>query len=83
MPEAPAPVVSRYLRTPDAALHLSLSGRTLERHRYFGTGPIYHKIGGRIVYTVADLDAWVASGRRQSTRSSCGETLPQPKPVRR
>lgn len=83
MSEVPAPVVPRYLRTPDAALHLALSGRTLERHRYFGTGPAYHKIGGRIVYTLADLDAWVASGRRHSTSPIGGEALPRPKPVRR
>src|SRR3546814_4417776 len=29
----------RYLRTPDAALHLGLSARTLEKHRCYGTGP--------------------------------------------
>ena len=29
----------RYLRTPEAARFLSLSGRTLEKHRTYGTGP--------------------------------------------
>lgn len=33
-----AVVTPRYLRTPDAALHLGLSPRTLEKHRCFGTG---------------------------------------------
>ena len=28
-----------YLRTPDAARFLGLSGRTLEKHRTYGTGP--------------------------------------------
>ncbi|TJW92251.1 DNA-binding protein, partial [Neisseria gonorrhoeae] len=36
-----------YLRTPDAARFLSLSGRTLEKHRTYGTGPAYRKLGGR------------------------------------
>lgn len=31
----------RFLRTPEAARFLGLSGRTLEKHRYFGTGPAF------------------------------------------
>ena len=83
MPEVPTPVIQRFLRTPDAALHLGISGRTLEKHRYFGTGPLYHKLGGRIVYAIADLDAWAASGRRRSTSPDDGGVLPPPQPVRR
>jgi hypothetical protein len=64
----PSPVYPRYLRTPDAAVHLGLSPRTLEKHRCFGTGPVYHKLGGRIVYALADLDAWADQGQRRSTR---------------
>ena len=47
----------RLLRTPDAALLLGLSARTLEKHRCFGTGPVYRKLGGRIerAYTRANL----------------------------
>lgn len=41
----------RFLRTPDAARFLGISIRTLEKHRTYGTGPTYRKIGGRIVYT--------------------------------
>ncbi len=83
MPDIPEPVIPRYLRTPDAALHIGLSGRTLEKHRYFGTGPIYHKVGGRIVYSIADLDAWAASGRRWSTSPVKGLVTPPSQPVRR
>ena len=36
----------RYLRTPEAARFLGLSGRTLEKHRTYGTGPRYSKLGG-------------------------------------
>ncbi len=61
------PLGYRYLRTPDAALHLGLSARTLEKHRCFGTGPKYFKLGGRIVYEITDLDAWAGMGRRDST----------------
>jgi len=56
-----------YLKTPDAATHLGLSPRTLEKHRGYGTGPVYRGLGGRIVYAIADLDAWAALGTRRST----------------
>ena len=40
----------RYLRTPEAARFVGLSIRTLEKHRIYGTGPRYSKLGGRVVY---------------------------------
>ena len=58
---------TRRLRTPDAARHLGLSERTLEKHRVYGTGPTYQKLGGRVVYTIAALDKWAARGTRKST----------------
>lgn len=57
----------RYLRTAEAARYLSLSPRTLEKHRTYGTGPAYRKIGGRVVYAVVDLNAWADIGTRTST----------------
>ena len=57
----------RYLRTPEAARIVGLSIRTLEKHRIYGTGPRYSKLGGRVVYRVEDLLAWVESGARAST----------------
>lgn len=62
-----APPSPPYLRTPDAARRVGLSPRTLEKHRRFGTGPVYWKLGGRVLYTVEELDAWVRIGRRSST----------------
>jgi hypothetical protein len=58
---------ARHLRTAEAGRFLGLSGRTLEKHRTYGTGPTYRKIGGRVVYTVDDLQAWAELGRRSST----------------
>ncbi len=52
----------RYLRTPEAARFLSLSARTLEKHRTYGSGPAYRKLGGRVVYSVDDLQAWAERG---------------------
>ena len=64
----PATIVRpHYLTTPDAATHLGLSPRTLERHRCYGTGPVYRRLGGRIVYAIEDLEAWATLGTRRST----------------
>ena len=54
----------RYLRTPEAARFVGLSIRTLEKHRIYGTGPRYSKLGGRVVYRVEDLQAWVEVRRQ-------------------
>lgn len=64
----------RFLRTPEAGRFLGLSGRTLEKHRTYGTGPQYRKIGGRVIYSVADLQAWADLGLQSST----SETSPIP-----
>ena len=52
----------RFLRTKEAAEFLSLSARTLEKHRTYGTGPAYRKLGGRVVYSVNELEAWAERG---------------------
>lgn len=67
MPDPMAGLPPRFLRTPDAARFLGISIRTLEKHRTYGTGPIYRKIGGRVIYSVEDLQAWTALGARRST----------------
>ena len=67
----------RYLRTAEAARYLSLSPRTLEKHRTYGTGPAYRKIGGRVVYAIADLNTWADVGTRTSTSDpGTGTVLP-------
>jgi predicted DNA-binding transcriptional regulator AlpA len=67
----------RYLRTPEAARFLGLSPRTLEKHRTYGTGPKYSKLGGRVVYQLEDLQAWAAHGIKTSTSDpGVGVVLP-------
>ncbi|WP_436595884.1 transposase [Pseudomonas aeruginosa] len=60
----------RYLRTYDAALFLRLSARTMEKHRCCGTGPVYRKLGGRVVYALSDLEHWANRGIVSSTSDS-------------
>ena len=57
----------RYLCTKEAAQILGLSKRTLEKHRVYGTGPQFSKLGGRVVYKIEDLHSWASRGSRRST----------------
>ena len=66
----------RFLRTPEAADFLGLSSRTLEKHRTYGTGPAYRKLGGRVVYALDDLKAWADRGPVTSTSDPRGSVLP-------
>ncbi|EQB33896.1 MULTISPECIES: helix-turn-helix transcriptional regulator [Sphingomonadales] len=76
MAETAAGFPPRYLRSPEAARFLGLSNRTLEKHRTYGTGPAYRKLGGRVVYALDDLQAWAESGTVTSTSDPRGAVLP-------
>lgn len=76
MTSNPGALPPRFLRTKEAAHFLSLSGRTLEKHRTYGTGPAYRKLGGRVVYAVDDLQAWAGRGAVTSTSDPRGQVLP-------
>ncbi|MFG1307075.1 helix-turn-helix domain-containing protein [Xanthobacter autotrophicus] len=71
----------RLLRTQEAARFLGISIRTLEKHRTYGTGPTYRKIGGRVLYTVHDLEAWTEIGSRKSTRDITAGTVFPARPL--
>ena len=57
----------RVLRTAEAANHCGSSASTFEKLRLTGGGPVYSKIGRRVVYRVEDLDAWLDFNKRRST----------------
>jgi len=48
-------------------------------HRIYGTGPVYRKIGSRVVYRVDDLERWVDKGLRTSTSDPGTDTVLPPK----
>ena len=76
MPDPLADLPPRFLRTKEAAYFLGLSRRTLEKHRTYGTGPTYRKLGGRVVYSVDDLQAWADRGLVTSTSDPSGNVPP-------
>ncbi len=58
------------LDTPQAAEYLGLGKSTLDKLRVVGGGPAFIKIGKRVVYDPADLDAWFNQHKRISTSES-------------
>jgi hypothetical protein len=52
---------SPFLNTGEAGQFLGLSPRTLEKHRVIGGGPRFRKLFGRVLYALADLQAWADS----------------------
>ena len=83
MLDAQSAMPPRFLRTVEAARFLGLSGRTLEKHRCYGTGPTYRKIGGRVVYALADLQSWADRGVKSSTSDPAPSIRPAVRPPRR
>jgi hypothetical protein len=58
-----------YLNQDELAQRFRVSPRTLERWRWKKTGPNYVKLGGKIVYSLTDVEAYERR-RRAETHSS-------------
>jgi predicted DNA-binding transcriptional regulator AlpA len=59
---------NRFLRAPEAAAYLRLSTSTLPKMRLRGDGPLYTKLGPRLVaYEQQHLDQWLEARLRRST----------------
>lgn len=61
--------VNKHLDPKAAAIYLNVSIRCLEDWRKRGTGPPWKKVGRRVLYRFADLDAYLARGS-QGTRTA-------------
>jgi hypothetical protein len=59
-----------HLHQAELARRWCISGRTLERWRWLGQGPRYLKLGGRVVYRLADIEAYEAERTRESTAAN-------------
>ncbi|ULH06454.1 helix-turn-helix transcriptional regulator [Alcaligenes faecalis] len=54
----PTLAAPRYLTNDETAQVLRLSPRTLEKLRIQGGGPRFRKFGRRVMYSLADIEAW-------------------------
>jgi predicted DNA-binding transcriptional regulator AlpA len=59
---------SKVLTASAAAKFVGLSESTLAKLRLNGNGPLYCKLGRRVVYRPADLELWLQS---RTTRHTC------------
>ncbi|WP_129640821.1 MULTISPECIES: helix-turn-helix transcriptional regulator [Steroidobacteraceae] len=75
MPESETTATTTYLSCEQAGAHLNLSPRTLEKLRTVGGGPRFRKLGRRVLYKLADLDAWSDARACESTSDPAYTTL--------
>ena len=60
---------TKHFSSKQLARRWAVSHRTLERWRWTGCGPCYLKIGGRVVYRLADIEACEAAQLRNATNA--------------
>ena len=60
----------KHLNQNELADRWGLSHRTLERWRWIGEGPRFLKIGGRVVYRMADIKRYEIENLRTGTGTS-------------
>ena len=76
----PLKYTRKMLNTPEAAAYCGSSASTLAKLRLYGGGPSFVKLRRRVVYDPADLNAWLAAHRRNSTSEHRPlKNLPPPK----
>lgn len=66
--------MSGHLSENQLAERWSISARTLQRWRPQGLGPAYLKLGGRVVYPIADVEEYERRQRRGG--AECGRKKP-------
>jgi predicted DNA-binding transcriptional regulator AlpA len=55
------------LNVPQAAAYTGLSKSSLDKLRVYGNGPLYIKVGARVVYDRVDLDTWLSGKKIANT----------------
>ena len=60
------------LNVAGAAGYVGVSQSYMNKLRGTGGGPVFIKVGKRVVYAVSDLDRWLATLRRESTSDEGG-----------
>jgi|KBSSwiStaDraftv2_1062776.scaffolds.fasta_scaffold795816_1 excisionase family DNA binding protein len=59
--------ISKVLSASEAAQYVGLSESTLAKLRLNGKGPLYCKLGRRVLYRPPDLDQWLQSRTTHDT----------------
>ncbi len=70
-------MTTSHLNVRDLAARWNISRHTLDRWRWAGEGPTFLKLGGRVVYRLADIEAFEEQQRRHVT-GAADTALPAP-----
>jgi predicted DNA-binding transcriptional regulator AlpA len=62
------------LNVEQAAEYTGLSKSSLDKLRIFGGGPLYIKVGARVVYDRVDLESWLAGKKIANTSQQVAVT---------
>jgi len=57
----------KYMNVNTAAAYCCLSKSTLDKYRVTGNGPMFIKLGKKVVYELTDLDGWIAQNKHANT----------------
>ena len=63
------------MKTMDAAAYIGKSASWLNKTRLTGTGPVYMKVGGGVLYASCDLDNWLAGTRRTAVYAHANDNV--------
>lgn len=67
---------SKHLDVSQLAERWHLSEGTLNQWRRYGKGPLYLKIGDKVLYRLSDVEAYEAANVRRETQKDPGVDLP-------
>ncbi len=65
----------KFLNVNEAAERLGVSASYLNKLRLTGDGPVFMKLGVRVIYDPADLATWLAAQKRRSTSDTPAPSL--------
>ncbi len=63
----PEPADPVWLREAQAAKVLGFAPGTLRQWRHHGRGPVFHRVGRSVLYSMAELHAFVSAGRVETS----------------
>jgi hypothetical protein len=67
--------LSDLLNAQQLAARWSLSEKTLERWRSLGTGPVFIKLGSRVMYPIAAIELHELNRTRSSSTTTTSQSL--------
>ena len=65
----------QYMTVADVKAYTRISGAHLYRMMQHGIGPVFSKVGRRVIFDKADVDAWMDAHKNKSTQEATAAVL--------